>query len=422
MPNFDILDEYILYLEGIPRSPETVQTAKNSITYFIRFLGDKNVLDIQKKDVQGYLAYLNKYEYVQGGETKKLADGTKYQRKSALRQFLKWLPIEYPDVPHLETVIKLNKSARKPLPSGLLTEEEVQKMIAACTNERDRAMIGFLWESGCRKGELFSVKNEDVEIKNAEAVVNVCGKTGPRRVLGVSCAQYMMLWQARHPNRDKTKSPFFCSLRKPHGKMDKTSFAELLDLLAEKAGINRKIYPHLFRHSRATDLAKNGWSETKMEIRLGWVPGSRMTGVYVHMSGEDLDDDVRRLAGVDVQEKKRQNTIILIECPRCHIRNNEDADRCVSCMTALSKKAKEEDREAEESKWREKESEMEKKMEQLIERKLSAIRNTPALKKAAQEAAAKASEEKKQNNDKKEISYITKKTKTGTVFLPQSDD
>jgi hypothetical protein len=70
-----------------------------------------------------------------------------------------------------------------------------------------------------------------------------------------------------------------------------------LKKISKKAGINKKIHPHLFRHSRCTYMA-NYLTEAQMNAYFVWVQGSGMPSVYVHLSGRDVDDAVLKANGV----------------------------------------------------------------------------------------------------------------------------
>jgi hypothetical protein len=70
-----------------------------------------------------------------------------------------------------------------------------------------------------------------------------------------------------------------------------------LNKIAKKAGINKRIHPHLFRHSRATYMA-NFLTEAQMNAYFGWVQGSSMPSIYVHLPGCDIDDAVLKANGI----------------------------------------------------------------------------------------------------------------------------
>ena len=81
------------------------------------------------------------------------------------------------------------------------------------------------------------------------------------------------------------------------GKADSTKITEwkVFKKIARKAGIEKKVYPHLFRHSRATQLARY-LTEMEMKIFFGWSKNSNMPSVYVHLSGRDIDEKIIQLA------------------------------------------------------------------------------------------------------------------------------
>ncbi len=61
---------------------------------------------------------------------------------------------------------------------------------------------------------------------------------------------------------------------------------KLLINLKARTGIDKRIYPHLFRHSMASLLASK-FPEAPLENQMGWVHGSKMTSIYVHLSMRD---------------------------------------------------------------------------------------------------------------------------------------
>jgi integrase len=66
--------------------------------------------------------------------------------------------------------------------------------------------------------------------------------------------------------------------------------------LFEKASdiLGRRVYPHLLRHSRATHLAKF-LTESQLKAYFGWTQDSKMTRIYIHLSGKDVDEAILRI-------------------------------------------------------------------------------------------------------------------------------
>jgi len=103
--------------------------------------------------------------------------------------------------------------------------------------------------------------------------------------------------------------------------------------LARAAKIRKRIYPHLFRHSRATHLATH-LTEAQMKQHFGWVQASDMASVYVHLSGRDVDSALLKLHGITVNGEEKQEFTVLL-CPRCKSKNSPSSKFCNACGLCL---------------------------------------------------------------------------------------
>src|SRR5262249_24985155 len=128
--------------------------------------------------------------------------------------------------------------------------------------------------------------------------VALTGKTGKRTVLLVSSAPALSIWLAHHPFRDQPDCPLWVHYdytRVPK-QLRYSSIRSLLRRLCARAGIRKRIYPHLFRHSRATFLVASGaMNEQQAKQYFGWTPDSTMLGIYAHLMTEDTSAAVLRL-------------------------------------------------------------------------------------------------------------------------------
>jgi integrase/recombinase XerD len=158
--NEEVLEKYLIQMSNSGKSETTVKTAKSIMKNFFIWYGEKSSKQITADDIEKYINYLMTTKFDQHNpkkEKKKLEESSVFQKKYVLRQFLKWLHKIYPEVPDLSTQIELKKMKRKELPDRL-TDEEIRMMIEKSHLPRDKAMIAFLAESGCRRGELLGIK------------------------------------------------------------------------------------------------------------------------------------------------------------------------------------------------------------------------------------------------------------------------
>lgn len=167
----------------------------------------------------------------------------------------------------------------------------------------------------------------------------VTGKTGDRRVRVVSSAPALATWMDFHPFRNDPDA--YVWTRKLYNRtQDKLPVCynvirKVLIDLAKKAGIRKKINPHLFRHSRATVLA-NKLTEAQMKAHFGWVQGSDMAGVYVHLSGRDIDKAILNTCGMHEEGNTKQGDFSPVACSRCKASNSPASKFCTKCGNPLS--------------------------------------------------------------------------------------
>ena len=273
--------------------------------------------------------------------------------KSTMKKFYPWL-LKTAN-PECISWIKTNNHPNKNVkPDNMITEDEVQKLVLMLKNARDKALTYTLYDSGCRIGELLTLRNKDVVFDEYGAILSVTGKTGYRkvRVVGNSIA-YLREWQNAHPMRNDENAWFFCGIESENRgkKLEHANVYKFMRKGLNDAKIERRIYPHLFRHTRATILASRV-TEAPLEAQMGWVHGSRMTQTYVHLSGRDQDNAILKAYGIEVKEERPIESQKPSFCPRCREPNDPKARFCWKCGMILDRslteeKLKEEAREIE---------------------------------------------------------------------------
>jgi len=270
-------------------------------------------------------------------EKKEWSIHTKHTFKVMIRKFYKFVDgIEEKGVyPERVKWIKPNASSgRQKLPEELINEEEGERMIAHCRNERDRALVAMLFESGFRIGEIGSLRIKDITFDEYGSLVNVSGKTGSRRIRLVNSVPFLQEWLNKHPDNENPSSYIWI---KRHS-LRCLGYNRLVDIIkkaAERAGIKKRIYAHLFRHSRATILASY-LTEAQMKAYLGWTQASKMAAIYVHLSGRDTDNAILKMNGVNISEEKKASTKLNARsCIRCQTKNEATNRFCKLCGFVL---------------------------------------------------------------------------------------
>jgi site-specific recombinase XerD/ribosomal protein L40E len=266
-------------------------------------------------------------------DSKQYSDYTKYDFKIVLKMFYKWLLGKDEEFPKVIKWLKPRlKNEKHKLPEELLTVEEAQKLANSTTNARDKALILTLYESGCRIGELLYMKLRSVQFDNYGGILMVNGKTGSRRVRIIASVQVLGQWLQEHPDKNNPDAPLWPA-RLARYNHEPCSYPSILAMLrrAQKAsGIRKRVYPHLFRHSRATALASK-LTEAQMKEYFGWTQGSEMAATYVHLSGRDVDSTLLRMYSLKDKPVEKEPKLDLRICGRCKERNSPTQSFCGKC-------------------------------------------------------------------------------------------
>jgi len=199
----------------------------------------------------------------------------------------------------------------------LLTPDEIQQIINACSWSRDRALFFMMYEGGFRVGEIGCMKWGDLRFDGAGIIVNVTFKNGkPRYIRLVMSKEYLATWKADYPLPVTDDSLLFLNSRNmplTHG-----SVTRQLERITKKAGITKHITPHLFRHSRITHLMQQGISESVIKLMMWGSVTSQMFATYAHLTGSDIDRELFNLYGLTEDQKKQKDKSLEPKiCPCC---------------------------------------------------------------------------------------------------------
>jgi len=279
-------DQFLHYLiveKGL--SKNTIEAYGHGLSRFFNYLKEKGVHEIQeigKFHVRGFLLSLRK---------RGLSTRTIVRNLVVIRTFFRFLaqegilganPIENLESPKVE----------KNLPE-ILTLREIEQLLErpdlrTPLGKRDRAMLEMLYATGMRVSELTQLPTHQVSLEGG--YVLLYGKGSKERIvpIGSEAIRWVLLYlkESRGVLAKGKESPFLFINRsgKP---MSRQRFWKSLKDYARKAGLRKRITPHLLRHSFASHLLEGGADLRSVQMMLGHADIST-TQIYTHVTGERL--------------------------------------------------------------------------------------------------------------------------------------
>jgi len=291
--------EYLEIERG--RSIKTVSNYERYIDRFLDFAKIKDVSNITEEQVREFRLYLNRQAGTKiGGRFEPMKRRTQNYYLIALRAFLKYLRKRGTASLSPER-IELAKVPERSL--DLISENELGRLMSApktdcLEGKRDRAILELLFSTGLRISELCALSIDDVDLTRDE--FSVRGKGDKVRVVFLSDAAKETIKIYLAARKDMDDALFIRYGRKAHvGEEPRVTprvVQRLLKSYATKAGITRKVTPHVIRHSFATDLLSNGADLRSVQALLGHA-NIATTQIYTHVTDKHLREVHKKFHG-----------------------------------------------------------------------------------------------------------------------------
>lgn len=292
--------EYIEVEKG--RSLKTVENYDRYLSRFIEYSKIKDPSDIKSEVVREYRLWLNRQSTGNNratGET--LKKKTQNYYLIALRAFLKYLAKR--SVKSLAPeVIELAKVGERSI--DLISSSELGRLMSAPDGSdvkslRDKAILELLFSTGLRVSELCSL-SRDIDLSSPE--ISVRGKGEKVRVVFVSDSAKEAVKKYLNDRKDMEDSLFVkidkIEHRSNHTEtnLSRRSVERIVKHYAIKAGISKKVTPHVLRHMFATDLLTNGADLRSVQALLGH-SSIVTTQIYTHVSDAHLREIHKKFHG-----------------------------------------------------------------------------------------------------------------------------
>lgn len=274
------------------RSLKTVENYDHYISRYLDFSKAKNPEDITSTSVREFRLWLNRQSMGNNRATgKTVSRKTQNYYMIALRVFLKYLTRKNIKSMSAEE-IDLAKVPERHL--DLISNSELSRLLNSSPGEdikslRDRAILELLFSTGLRVSELCSLTN-DIDFTQGE--FSIRGKGGKIRVVFISEEARETLRKYLKLRKDMSDALFVqlgSELRESDDikPLARRSIERIVKQCAIKAGISKKVTPHVIRHCFATDLLSNGADIRSVQVMLGHA-NIATTQIYTHVTDAKL--------------------------------------------------------------------------------------------------------------------------------------
>ena len=298
--------EFLEYLEIEKGSSlKTIENYERYITRFFKFSKIENAREISDEKIREFRLFLNRQSgvKVKGQTSATMKKNTQNYYLIALRVFLKYLMKRGIDSLSPDR-IELAKIKERSL--DLITTEELDRLLAGPDGKdlkglRDRAILELFFSTGLRVSELTSL-NRDLDLSKDE--FSIRGKGEKVRVVFLSenakeaikkylsarkdMEEAMFIRQEKIKGKQNEKTNTKQSIKRGT-RLTTRSIERTVKQYAIKAGISKKVTPHVIRHSFATDLLSNGADIRSVQMMLGHSNIST-TQIYTHITDKQLKD------------------------------------------------------------------------------------------------------------------------------------
>lgn len=253
-----------LYSEELERKGYRNESIKNyvsCVTKFLYYFNDKATKpsEINEQDIKNFLRQFKEHNTQRGYHS-----AIKCFYKYVCRQPNKFKYIEY-----------CKRSRRLPI---VLAPEEMQRIIFACTNLKHKTIICLMYSTGIRVSEAINLKIADID--PSRMVINIIDAKGGKD-RQVTLDPLLLNLIKDYYNQYAPQNYLFEGQFKDQ--YSTRSIAEFLQKYATSAGINKRVYPHLLRHTSATHLVEMGTDFSIIQRILGH-ENIKTTYLYGHIS------------------------------------------------------------------------------------------------------------------------------------------
>lgn len=207
------------------------------------------------------------------GNLGKLRSVLRYLKKERRMNVMDYRDIELPPVRRKEIIV--------------LDYTEVQQIMDAATNLRDKAIVACLFSTGCRISELLNLDKDSIE----DDVAMVMGKGSKPRPVYFDQTAIQAVQAYLDTRHDKIPALFISG---QYRRITVSRVEQILHCLAAEAGVEKNVTPHLFRHSTITDYLANGAEMHEVKGIAGHASIQTTVNIYGHLQEKHSRETFRK--------------------------------------------------------------------------------------------------------------------------------
>ena len=281
------LNDYLEHLKYEKNySDYTIENYKHDIIEYLEYLNSENLdfKTIEYSDIRFFLMYLK--------DTKNDNNTSINRKLSSLRGFYKYLANENIVKTNVFSLVNGPKKSKK-LPRYFEYNELEELFNIPDTRtplgQRDSLILEMLYATGVRVGELVNIKVSDIDLGRRNIII--LGKGNKERFVtyGEYCEDILKTYLNNGRFYLNSKSSDYLFLNNNGGQLTDRGVRFILDRLIQKTSINKKISPHMIRHSFATHLLNEGCDLLTVQKLLGH-ESIKATQIYTHVTTDRLKE------------------------------------------------------------------------------------------------------------------------------------
>lgn len=264
------------------------------LSSFVAFLGDIDLGDVTPARLRAYRAYLIDRE---------MSIYSVHGRQRAVRRLFSWLVEE--GIADRNVALDVPLVRLPPTPPKAVADDDLIRLLERLPAEsvRDRSIILFLIDTGCRVGGLCSVTLSSLDLPHRCATVIEKGQRGRRVYFTEMTAETLALYLAVRPAVE-TDTLFVTVTGNP---LAPNGIRMILQRIGKRAGVKGRINAHSFRHAFARNFLRNGGNLAVLGRLLGHSPGSPVTArfyaVWDDKEIQEFHDRYSPLVGLRSRDK-----------------------------------------------------------------------------------------------------------------------